>query len=55
MSMDRAYLNLEEGFGTCCWNASSVDGLKALFEQAGTPFEKMVAVEEHVTEALVQG
>jgi len=55
MTMDRAYLNLEESFGICCWNAPSADALKALFEKAETPFEKMIVVEEHVTEALVQG
>ena len=55
MSMDRAYLSLEEGFGICCWNATSADALKALFEKAGTPFEKMTVVEEHVSEALVEG
>ncbi|MHC5037067.1 MAG: hypothetical protein ACYTHM_07115 [Planctomycetota bacterium] len=53
MTMDRSYLNFEEGFATCCWNASSVDALKALFEKAGTPFEKMIAVEEMVAEAFV--
>ena len=55
MTMDRAYLNVDEGFGMCCWDAPSVDALKALFEKAGTPFERMLAVEEHVTEALVEG
>lgn len=47
MSMERSYLNFDEGFGLCCWNAPSKDALAALFEKAGTPFEKMIAVEEH--------
>jgi hypothetical protein len=46
MSMDRAYINMDEGFATCCWEAPSVADLEGLFKKAGTPFERMVPVEE---------
>jgi hypothetical protein len=47
MSMDRAYVNAEEGFACCCWNAPSREELAGLFEKAGTPFERMMRVEEY--------
>jgi hypothetical protein len=55
MSMDRAYLNWEGGHTVCCWNAPSVEALEKLFKDAETPFERMFSVEEHASEALVEG
>lgn len=46
-------MNWEEGVGVCCWKAPSKEKLEELFAQANTPFEKIVAVEEHVEETLV--
>ena len=49
MTMDRAYMNPDEGFACCCWDAPSRDALEGLFRKAGTPFEKMLPVSEHVS------
>jgi len=46
-------VNFEEGVGVCCWKAPSKEKLAELFTQANTPFEGIVAVEEHVEETLV--
>jgi len=37
----------------CCWTASSKDELAGLFEKVGTPYERIIAVEEHAAETLV--
>ncbi len=47
MSMERAYVNAEEGFACCCWTAPSREELAGLFRCAGTPFESMTPVEEY--------
>ncbi|MHC4601492.1 MAG: nickel-binding protein [Planctomycetota bacterium] len=52
MSMDRSYLNFDDGFGLCIWDAPSQEALGELFKKAGTPFEKMIAVQEHLAEHL---
>jgi hypothetical protein len=46
MTMDRAYLNSDEGYACCCWNAPSREALGALFEQAGAAVERILQVEE---------
>jgi len=46
-------MNWEEGFGICLWTASSKNDLEALFKKAGTPFKKIIAVEEHVAKSLI--
>jgi len=46
MTMDRAYLNYDEGLACCCWNATSIEDLKGLFNSAGAPFDTMIPVEE---------
>ncbi|HRY61876.1 MAG TPA: hypothetical protein P5266_06710 [Candidatus Fermentibacter sp.] len=46
MSMERAFLNYDEGFGCCCWSAPSAEDLAALFDRAGAAHEKIVPVEE---------
>jgi hypothetical protein len=45
-------MNWDEGVGVCCWEGPSKEKIADLFEQSGTPFEKIVAVEEHVEETL---
>ena len=52
MKFERSYINWDEGVGVCCWSAPSMPDLEALFQKAGTPFEKMLAVEEHQAESL---
>ncbi len=52
MKMDRAFINKKEGNPVCCWDAPSVKDLKALFEKAGTPFDKMFEVEEKMADAV---
>jgi hypothetical protein len=52
MRFDRSFMNWEEGFGVCCWDAPSREELEAVFKKAGTPFERMITVEEHVAESL---
>lgn len=47
-------MNWKEGFGVCCWSAPTKKKLEALFKKAGTPFEKMIPVEEHVEETLAK-
>ncbi len=46
MSMDKAYLNVDEGFACCCWTAPSVQALTELFDRAGAPHERIIPVEE---------
>lgn len=46
-------MNWDEGVGVCCWKAPSRTKLEALFQKVGTPFDSMIAVEEHVAESLV--
>jgi hypothetical protein len=53
LKFDRSYNNWEEGVGVCCWEAPSKEALEELFNRAGTPFERMIEVEEHVAETLV--
>jgi len=47
MTMDRSYINPEEGFVCCCWNAPSRESLVRLFERAGTVFDSMIPVTEY--------
>ncbi len=44
--MERAYLNEEEGFACCCWQAPSVGELEELFRSSETPYEQMREVRE---------
>jgi hypothetical protein len=50
---ERSFMNWEEGFGACCWTAPSREKLEEMFNKAGTPFEKMIPVEEHAEATLV--
>jgi len=52
MSFERSYINWDEGVGVCCWSAPSQGELEGLFKKAGTPFEKVIAVEEHFADSL---
>jgi hypothetical protein len=52
LEFQRSYMNWDEGVGVCCWRAPSQDALEALFQKVGTPFESMIAVEEHVAASL---
>ncbi len=52
MTLDRAFLNKQEGHTICCWNAPSVEKLKDLFKKAATPFDKMFEVEEQMAQSL---
>jgi len=45
-------MNWDEGLGVCCWTAPSKEALAALFDKTGTPYESMIAVEEHVAASL---
>jgi hypothetical protein len=45
MSMEKAYLNYDEGFACCCWSAPSADELSALFDRVGAPHERIIPVE----------
>ena len=47
MTFERSYMNWKEGFGICCWDASSRDELAQLFDKTKVPFEEMIPVEEH--------
>ena len=53
MTFERSYMNWEEGLGICCWSADSKDDLAKLFEKAGTPYDKIIPVEEHAAETLL--
>jgi len=46
MSMERAFLNYDEGFGCCCWSAPSAADLASLFVRVGAVYERIVPVEE---------
>jgi len=52
MVFERSYMNWEEGLGVCCWEAPAREDLAALFRKAGTPFERIVAVEENSETSL---
>ena len=52
MTFERSYMNWEEGVGLCCWEAPDKEKLADLFRQAGTPYDKMIEVEEYLAEAL---
>ena len=45
--MERAYMNRNEGFVTCCWNAPDRESVETLFKNAGAPYEKIIEVEEY--------
>jgi len=47
MTMERAFLNYEEGFACCCWSAPSAGALAALFARAEAPHERIITVEEY--------
>lgn len=51
MTMDRAYVNPDDGFVCCCWNAPSKEALEGLFNAARTPFQTMLPVTEFGSEA----
>jgi hypothetical protein len=51
MTMIRAFINGDEGFAMCCWDAPSKADLEALFKKAGTPFERMLQVDERTPNA----
>ena len=53
MTFERSFMNWDEGFGVCCWTAPSREDLEGLFEKAGTPYEQIVPVEEHVAKSLL--
>ena len=53
MGFERSFINWKEGVGVCCWNAPSKKEIEELFKKTGTPYEKIVPVEEHVAESLV--
>lgn len=53
MKFERSFMNWEEGLGICCWEAPSVAALGKLFDKAGTPYDKMIPVEEHAEATLV--
>lgn len=44
--MDRAFVNYEEGFACCCWEAPADSDLRQLFMKAGAPFDRILEVEE---------
>lgn len=52
MTFERSFMNWNEGFGCCCWTAPSKEKLEELFKNSGTPFERIVEVEEHVAASL---
>jgi len=52
MTLDRAYLNTDEGLAVCCWNAPSKEAIEELFNNSGVKFEKITAVEEHAAETF---
>ncbi len=52
LAFERSFINWEEGIGICHWDAPSRQELEELFNQAGTPFEKMVEVEEYLADSL---
>ncbi|MBI4881220.1 MAG: DUF4242 domain-containing protein [Planctomycetes bacterium] len=51
MIFERSFVNLQEGVCVCCWHAPSRDDLALHFQQAGTPFQEMVQVQEFAGEA----
>lgn len=42
----KAYVNYEEGFACCCWDAPSKSDLRQLFMKSGAPFDRIIEVEE---------
>ena len=54
MAFERSFMNWEEGVGICCWKAPNKGDLEGLFQKAGMPFERIIEVEEHVEESLMQ-
>jgi hypothetical protein len=52
MKFERSYINWDEGVGLCCWEAPDKERLAELFRKVGTPFERMIEVEEYPAEAL---
>lgn len=46
MTMERSFVNYEEGFAVCCWEAPSRDELRQLFMKAGAAFDRIIGVEE---------
>ncbi|MCK5133337.1 MAG: hypothetical protein KAR40_14445 [Candidatus Sabulitectum sp.] len=47
MTMDRSYINPQEGFACCCWDAPSRESLVELFNKAGALFDSMIPVTEY--------
>ncbi len=47
MTMDRSYINPQEGFACCCWEAPSRESLAELFSKAGALFDSMIQVTEY--------
>jgi hypothetical protein len=47
MVFERSFISWSEGLGICCWSSPSKTALAKLFDDAGTPYEKMLEVEEH--------
>ena len=45
MKMETAFVNYDEGFACCCWEADSENDLKQLFLNAGAPIERIIPVE----------
>lgn len=52
MTFERSFINWSEKFTLCCWSAPSIDALADVFNKAGTPFDKMIEVEEHEAATL---
>ncbi len=52
MTYERSFVNWNEGMCICCWDAPSEVKLAELFRKAGTPFEKIVPVEEYERDAV---
>ena len=52
MQFERSFLNWREGIGICCWQAPSKEELSQLFDEAGTPYDSIVEVEEYEEQAL---
>jgi|GEM_PF-902271 len=53
MVFEQSYMNWDKGFGACIWNARSEKDLEKLFESTGTPFDRIVPVEERIDKTLM--
>ncbi|MCK5036066.1 MAG: hypothetical protein KAS73_09265 [Candidatus Sabulitectum sp.] len=45
--MDRSFINSQEGFACCSWEAPSRESLAELFNEAGALFDSMIQVTEY--------